>query len=86
MSGEAKAFGLRTHVWIAQQIIEEISDDCKVYLAKKQTDLSEEVCESIRRHPSAFIAGALGPDAFPDLITGQVTTHPGIHSDWQTND
>lgn len=32
--------------------------------------------EAIRRYPQQFKAGALGPDAFPDILTGQTGIHP----------
>jgi hypothetical protein len=32
--------------------------------------------EALRGYPSQFRAGVLGPDAFPDIITGQTIIHP----------
>jgi hypothetical protein len=31
--------------------------------------------EALRKFPDYYRAGALGPDAFPDLVTGQLTVH-----------
>jgi hypothetical protein len=80
------SFGLRTHAWIAQRVIEDLKDDCAVEIAEEDFEVSEALCDSIVGRSGTFLAGALGPDAFPDLITGQVTTHPGIEGDWQTSD
>lgn len=80
----ASGFGLKTHLWIGQRIIEDLRRDCAFTLARVKTEVPKDVCESIRAHPNEFLAGVLGPDAFPDLVTGQVTTHPGIEGDWQT--
>lgn len=80
------AFGLKTHLWIGQQILAETRFSCRVEIDEIPISIDYEVCESIRSHPEAFLSGVLGPDAFPDIITGQVTTHPGIKGDWQTND
>lgn len=78
------ASGLQTHLWIAQRIIDELKTGCDVSIAGRAFALPADTCESIRAHPGAFLAGSLGPDAFPDLVTGQVTTHPGVKGDWQT--
>lgn len=86
VSPAASAFGLKTHVWIAQRLIDEVQTSCRVKVEGVDVPIKSEVCESIRSHPSEFLSGVLGPDAYPDLITGQVTTHPGIEGDWQTND
>lgn len=82
----ARASGLLTHTWIAERIIEDLSTDCKLVIGPTKQELPRDVCLSIRNNPNAFRAGMLGPDVYPDLITGQVTTHPGIKGDWQTSD
>lgn len=80
------AFGLKTHIWIAQKIVSDVQSSCRVLIETIPVTLNAQVCQSIRENPGAFLAGALGPDAYPDIITGQVTTHPGIPGDWQTAD
>lgn len=82
----AYPFGLKTHIWIAKNVLAEISTSCVVSIGPAPLSIDREVCRSVREHPKAFLAGALGPDAYPDIITGQVTTHPGIAGDWQTAD
>lgn len=82
----ADASGLLTHSWVADRLIEDISDDCLVSLGTVSAKVPQDVCDSIRTNPEAFRAGMLGPDVYPDLVTGQVTTHPGIAGDWQTAD
>jgi len=82
----AAAFGLKTHLWIGQQIIAEVNQSCRIRIGDVPLALEPALCSSIRNHPKAFLAGTLGPDAYPDIITGQVTTHPGIHDDWSTSD
>ncbi|QEG30332.1 PLAT/LH2 domain protein [Gemmata obscuriglobus] len=34
------------------------------------------ILEALRRYPDQFRAGVLGPDAFPDILTGQQIIHP----------
>ncbi len=82
----ASAFGLRTHLWIGQDLINDLQRDCKANIAGVETAFTRDVCESIQAHPGHFLSGVLGPDIYPDLITGQVTAHPGIPGDWQTSD
>jgi hypothetical protein len=85
-SPPALAFGLKTHLWIAQQIRADVADDCRVALAGTAYAVDPDTCASLRDHPDAFYAGIVGPDAYPDLVTGQTTTHPGLDGGWQTAD
>ena len=80
LTQEAIASGLKTHLWIGERVLEDIKESCNVSIAGVQTAIPDDVCRSLRAHPGAFLAGTLGPDLYPDLITGQVTTHPGIDS------
>lgn len=80
------AFGLKTHIWMGQQLLGELQDSCRVQIESVPISINKQVCESVRAHPKAFLSGVLGPDGYPDLITGQVTTHPGVKGDWQTAD
>ena len=78
------AFGLKTHIFIGQEVYEDIHQDCAVSTAGANVAIPRDVCISIRNHKSTFLAGTLGPDLYPDLITGQVTTHPGLPGGWST--
>jgi hypothetical protein len=82
----AHAFGLKTHLWIGQRLLSEIYSSCRVDVDGAPIEIDPQVCHSLRSHPDSFLSGVLGPDAYPDVITGQVTTHPGVKGDWQTND
>lgn len=86
ISQPVQASGLATHLWVADQVINDLQGDCEVTIAGVSVDVPAETCGSIRGNPDAFRAGMMGPDTFPDLITGQVTAHPGIENDWQTSD
>ena len=39
---------------------------------------------ALQQCPDQFRAGALGPDAYPDIATGQMITHPNNLRQWQT--
>lgn len=80
------AWSLKTHFWIAQQVLNDACDDGKLTINDQAYDLPPALVESLRSHPDYFRMGSLGPDVFPDPIVGQTTTHPGVVSGWQTDD
>ena len=86
MSTPARAFGLKTHLWIAQQVLDDLARDCKITLRSKRVAIEPALCESLRRNRGAYLAGAIGPDTFPDLRVGQGAVHPGVPGSWQTSD
>lgn len=82
----AEAFGLKTHLWIAQTIYQDMAD-CKLELRNGRAfAVPEETCTAILAHRGEFLAGAIGPDAFPDIMTGQTIIHPGDKGPWVTAD
>nr|MBA3754386.1 zinc dependent phospholipase C family protein [Nitrospira sp.] len=81
----ASAYGLRSHLWIADQVYQDL-DDCRLKIAGDEFEIDPERCQSIRLNRPAFMAGALGPDIFPDLIIGQTIVHPGVAGGSQAND
>lgn len=86
-----EAWSLRTHLWVAQQVIDDVIDDCHVQIpvaggSVRKYSVPSTVCNALRNHPHAYRAGALGPDTYPDLVVGQMTTHPGVSGGWQTDD
>jgi hypothetical protein len=84
LAAPAGAWGLKTHLWIAEKILADLQYGCEVDLGlggDKRYALDQEVCDAIRTQPAAFRAGVLGPDVFPDFVVGQVTTHPGTNAE-----
>lgn len=82
----AQAWGLKGHLWIAASTFADVADDCAVELAGLAIDVPKKTCWAIRANRGAFLAGAIGPDGFPDMMTGQMQTHPGIPEGWQSAD
>src|SRR5205085_231519 len=66
----ARAFGLRTHLYIADQVWQDLAD-CRVSIRGADFAIPAEACRAIRGHRGEFLAGALGPDVFPDVLVGQ---------------
>jgi len=81
----ARAFGLRTHLYIADQVWQDLAD-CRVSIRGADFAVPAEACRAIRAHKSEFLAGALGPDVFPDVLVGQAIVHPGVAGGWQAAD
>lgn len=92
LSAPASAWGLKTHLWIGEKILEEVNQSggqCRLDLGLKGSSrytLNSELCAALRQHPAEFRAGVLGPDVFPDFVVGQVTTHPGSNVEPHPND
>ena len=94
----SSAFALKvnTHVWVAQQIIEDLEDgELTIYVDGDPVNvaINPQLQSYILEHQKEFRAGSLGPDAFPDVILGQVSIHPGAkdrsstsNKTWNTDD
>jgi hypothetical protein len=86
----AYAFKIDTHLWVAQQVYNDVVDDGKitVKLSGRMVTIpvSGEVVSAIRNHRDAFLLGSMGPDALPDVVAGQMLVHPGNSQGWKTND
>nr|WP_294810182.1 zinc dependent phospholipase C family protein [uncultured Sphingomonas sp.] len=89
----AHAFKVQTHVWIAQQVINDLAagTDGSLQFAVGDRMVSVPVPERVRRailaYPEAFRIGSIGPDAFPGIYEGQMVIHPGdAGASWGTGD
>ena len=84
---KAFAWGKMTHVYTAN-VIEDCYIDTEDYSVplnypydsegESTFDFSvpDEFLQAIAEYPEAFRAGALGPDMYPDILTGQMYIHP----------
>jgi len=88
------AFKVETHVWIAQQVLNDVLDDGRITIVftdpvgnrdSREFTVDPALVEALRRYPNEYRMGAIGPDGFPDLVGGQMTTHPGVSTGWQTD-
>src|ERR1700742_4517029 len=82
----AKAWSLKTHIWIAQEVLNDALPDEELTILGRNYAVPAHVLNALRSHPDRYRMGHLGPDVFPDPIVGQVTTHPGLAGGWQTDD
>ncbi|KZN43881.1 hypothetical protein N483_08145 [Pseudoalteromonas luteoviolacea NCIMB 1944] len=85
------AFKIDTHIWIGQQIINDLQDGkltLKVGSEYLNIPVSAATRDAILNNKSEYLLSTLGPDAFPDVVAGQLLIHPGglAPGAWQTND
>lgn len=84
----ALAWKPNTHIYLAEQVLNDIISDGRVTIHRVQYgtgreleaigeySVSPDILSAIRSHPEQFRAGVLGPDAYPDILTGQQAIHP----------
>lgn len=73
----AEAFKIDTHLWLAEHLLQEL-DAPQLSFGDVAVPIEAQVRDSIRAHPHAFLIGVLGADLYPDMVAGQMTTHPGL--------
>ncbi|QMU30513.1 hypothetical protein [Adhaeribacter radiodurans] len=79
-------FKPKTHVWIAQQVLNDVLLDGKLTINGRDYEVSKRIVDALRAHASTYRMGHVGPDAFPDILVGQTVVHPGRKGGWQTDD
>ncbi len=84
----AHAWKPKTHIYLAEQALKDAVDNGKVtiyetdYQSGKivgtlgEFPVDPRILASLKASPKHFRAGVLGPDAYPDITTGQCLIHP----------
>ncbi len=77
------AFKIDTHVWVGQQVINDLEKNngrISLKLSDKEIliDVPVDIKNAILNNKSAFLMGNIGPDAVPDVVVGQTFPHPGV--------
>ena len=74
------AFKVETHVWIAQQVLNDVLDDGRITVFfidavgnrdPREFIVDPALVEALRRYPSEYRMGAIGPDGFPTWLAGR---------------
>ena len=86
---EALAWKPKTHVYLAERAYDEVWRTGKVsFYATNyaqgivtQTkigdfDADPDLVRALRAYPEKYFAGVLGPDGYPDVLSGQMRIHP----------
>ena len=95
VSNSSVALKVDSHVWVGQQIINDLADDGKLTFKLNDTIVkitpADDVVSAILANQLAFLMGNIGPDAVPDILIGQMLIHPGVKDaedkniGWQTD-
>lgn len=82
-ANNAYCFKAGTHVWIAQQVIDDLRDgkvDIAINGSTKTFTVDPQIVAAILHNQSTYRMGHIGPDAAPDIYAGQMAIHPGTMS------
>ncbi|WNO08328.1 zinc dependent phospholipase C family protein [Teredinibacter sp. KSP-S5-2] len=71
------AFKINTHVWVGSEVLEDLYDDKVTIEPFGEFSVNQDILSAIKNNPQAYLYGNVGPDFFPDILAGQLTTHPG---------
>lgn len=79
-SAVSPAFGWKVdaHVWIAAEVLKDVRDgSITIMLGDRPISvrLPPARAAALRANPRAYLVGSLGPDAFPDVLAGQLVIH-----------
>lgn len=84
----AFAWKPNTHVYLAERALSDAVDDGKVTVYEishgrivgvlGRFDVDPATLRALRTAPAQYRAGVLGPDAYPDILTGQQIVHPDV--------
>ena len=72
------SFDTRSHVWIAQEIINDLEDGNLTIEPFGEFVVDPQIVSAILENKKIYRMGNIGPDGFPDVVGGQVTVHPGL--------
>ncbi len=84
----AQAWKPKTHVYLAEQAMKDALDNGKVTIYETdyktgkivgvlgEFDVDPKILAALKAAPAQYRAGVLGPDAYPDILTGQQVIHP----------
>lgn len=87
----AMAWKPKSHIYLADLAMRDATDDGKVTIYQAdyaegriiaplgQFEVRPEIVAALRANPGQYLAGVVGPDAYPDIMTGQQVIHPGTN-------
>lgn len=79
---ESFGWKAKAHLYFAEEVLKDALDDDSVTLLASDGSVigpysvNRDMLEAVRQFPEQFRAGAIGPDAYPDILTGQQLIHP----------
>lgn len=80
------AFKIDTHVWVGQQVLNDVIPDGRVTVNQREYAVPPHVWQALKDYASVYRMGHVGPDLLPDVMAGQMSVHPGVPGGWDTGD
>jgi len=83
------AFKINTHVYVGASVLQDAADGAVNIPPFGEYQLEPAVFNALSHSPKAFLYGNVGPDFFPDILTGQLVVHPGADLEteqWNSDD
>lgn len=76
------AWKLETHYWLAKEVVNELgaTNGSVTIPSKSSYSIPPGLYQAIKDKPGDYLIGVLGPDTYPDMVAGQMTTHPGLEA------
>ena len=81
-SSPARAFKPYTHTGTGDTAMADAIDDGRVTIGDLSYAVRPQVVDALRKWPTYYRAGTIGPDGFPDLTFGQSVIHPDRTGAW----
>ena len=75
---EAFAWKVETHLYFANEVLDDLCSDGSILIEDKNYLVDATIATAICSYPQYYRAGTVGPDGFPDLMSGQGTVHPDL--------
>lgn len=79
LSFESHSFELKTHLFVANEVIEDAKDGKVTIQPYGEFSVDSAKVNALTSNKVGYFLGAMGPDISPDFIAAQVTVHPGLH-------
>ena len=79
---DAQAWTPYTHDYIGDNAYADATDDGMVTINGVEYPIPPEVWAALVANPASYNAGVVGPDAYPDSVTGQKVIHPEETGEW----
>ena len=75
---EAFAWKVETHLYFANEVLDDLCSDGSILIEDENYLVDATIATAICSYPQYYRAGTVGPDGFPDLMSGQGTVHPDL--------
>lgn len=78
----ARAWKLETHYWLAKEVLKELdaTEGTVTIPFKNGARVPSTLHQAVTTKRGDYLLGVLGPDTYPDMVAGQMTTHPGLEA------